>query len=553
MSLNNYSVLLALCWLVACISLSGMIPGRFEPDEFRSMKTQRAPNTEESMPVEVDYLHLPIKMWTSDFHISTVFDIKYILSKLSNVSVIDKSLSGHCHLTNTCQVDLKVINAINGIYLSPCPNRLRKLFYDVYVHDPEFQSADAYLCTHASSMCELYMPFGKPIVVVASTRYEIGRHSPSRWKTWNENLRLLAAKEGNVVAANNAYDQEYIRYFTGLGSSPRHVSYRPSSGTPNTEPTVSLLPSLCAYVQTTYRPDTRRQEILIAPGRGVNAVISAELLLTAQTRRDRDNARISSNSSTRPLSSPSDVIVSVPPIRHLRDMYPHYEYSDLASHPAMVLLPYQVSFMLFFELYQMAIPLFVPAPQLLAQWHIQHRVLSERSWGLVYGAPTRSSVLPVHPAYATSPNSLKSDPNNEFDVDAVLEWISLADFYQLPHTLIFSSLDDLMDQLSSPSLSERLQQTSRDMMAHNKGRNAAVQRQWGEVVDEVRHRKALRSAPEMSDGRGVTVTATPVRSGLRVGKRRPRGPGQGESFEEALEKQYGVRLLGKVCEGQTIQ
>lgn len=51
--------------------------------------------------------------WSSDFHISTVKDIKDILSKFK-VKIIDKSLSGHCHLTNTCENDLRVINRQNG-------------------------------------------------------------------------------------------------------------------------------------------------------------------------------------------------------------------------------------------------------------------------------------------------------------------------------------------------------------------------------------------------------------------------------------------------------
>lgn len=54
---------------------------------------------------------------------------------------------------------------------------------------------------------------------------------------------------------------------------------------------------------------------------------------------------------------------------HIRDLYPEYKYTDLSSHTAIVLLPYQVSFMSLFEFYRMEIPMFVPSPQLLASWH----------------------------------------------------------------------------------------------------------------------------------------------------------------------------------------
>lgn len=111
-----------------------------------------------------------LTLWSSDFHISPIADVKHNLKELG-VNVIDKSLSGHCHLTNTCERDLRVINKNNGINLRPCANALRKEFYDSYRVDPIMKSVDAFLCTHAASMCELFMPFQKPMIVIASTRY----------------------------------------------------------------------------------------------------------------------------------------------------------------------------------------------------------------------------------------------------------------------------------------------------------------------------------------------------------------------------------------------
>ena len=65
-----------------------------------------------------------LTLWSSDFHISPIEDIKHVVAKYG-INVIDKSLSGHCHLTGTCERDLRVINKQNGINLHPCPNRLR--------------------------------------------------------------------------------------------------------------------------------------------------------------------------------------------------------------------------------------------------------------------------------------------------------------------------------------------------------------------------------------------------------------------------------------------
>lgn len=71
-------------------------------------------------------------------------------------------------------------------------------------------NVDAFLCTHADSMCELFMPFNTSMIVIASTRYEIGRHESDRWELWNNNLRLLSANPNNIIAANNLYDQVNI-------------------------------------------------------------------------------------------------------------------------------------------------------------------------------------------------------------------------------------------------------------------------------------------------------------------------------------------------------
>lgn len=45
--------------------------------------------------------------WSSDFHIGPIADLKQIFAPLG-ITVIDKSLSGHCHLPGTCATDLKV-------------------------------------------------------------------------------------------------------------------------------------------------------------------------------------------------------------------------------------------------------------------------------------------------------------------------------------------------------------------------------------------------------------------------------------------------------------
>lgn len=52
-------------------------------------------------------------MFSADFHIGPIADVKKESSRFG-VSVIDKSLSMHCHLTNTCADDLRILSKTNG-------------------------------------------------------------------------------------------------------------------------------------------------------------------------------------------------------------------------------------------------------------------------------------------------------------------------------------------------------------------------------------------------------------------------------------------------------
>lgn len=416
-------------------------------------------------------LPIPITLWSSDFHISPIADIKSIVSKWG-VKVIDKSLSGHCHLTSTCARDLKVINQQNGISL-PCANSLRRSFYDTYREDPEFRSADAFVCTHADSMCELFMPFNRPLIVVASTRYEIGRLEASHWNRWNKNLKKIITKsEWNSVGANNQYDRAYMQYFTDF-----------------TEQQLFYLPNLCQYVTARYQYPPHRNEVLLAPYRGINAVLERKLFKTLQAFREHQMDLIAQHNMTAPATSLLGRHVPLA-IRKIADVYPnHYEYSELASHPAVVLLPYQVSIMSFFEFYHMNMPIFVPSPALLTKWHLNVHILHERTWMSVYEMPQHSSTIPRHP---NSTCSLHGDPNDEFSAAAIEEWIKLSDFYTWPHVTTFESWEDLFAKLWMADLSA----ISRRMEQYNLELKERVEGEWLRILTKVAEAKRRRLAEE---------------------------------------------------------
>ena len=194
----------------------------------------------------------------------------------------------------TCAKDLRVINSDNGMQLG---KDVIQQFYESYKHDVAMQSVTAFLCTLPVSMCEAFVPFKKSLIIIASIRYEQGRGESERWHALNSLLADVSRRPRSVLAANNLYDAKYIEYFTGL---------RPL-----------ILLNYCAYLTDSYRPT--RKQFLVAP------IHSTELYDVFFAEFDNVVMKRSLN------------LVLFP----LREMYPQYLYSDLASHRGIVYIPYQ--------------------------------------------------------------------------------------------------------------------------------------------------------------------------------------------------------------------
>ena len=64
--------------------------------------------------------------------------------------------------------------------------------------------------------------------------------------------------------------------------------------------------------------------------------------------------------------------------RQLKELYPHYEYTDIQAHRCIVMIPSQVSVLSFFEFYRLNVPVFVPSKRLLISWHLKYNLLRER-------------------------------------------------------------------------------------------------------------------------------------------------------------------------------
>ena len=284
------------------------------------------------------------------------------------------------------QRNLKVLKNVdwNGFSLDPCPNSLRSKFYEAYKLDDEFRDVDVIMCSHPAANCELYMPFNKSVIVYATTRLEFGRfdehvswrkpyinsHSKQRWFDWVQNLKVLAGRKGNFVAANNVYDAKYIEYFTGI--KPLYIpSWCGGDVNRMLEPHV-------------YRP--RRTEVLVVPYRLNLEYTREEIPVDGWPNQD------SASPSRLPLDHPlfDNLWESLQKRTNVKFVFTTmqgafpegYKTSfELTQFPVVVFIPYQVSTMFFFELYRLSIPILVPSKRLLLEWIADHRMLWERVYG----------------------------------------------------------------------------------------------------------------------------------------------------------------------------
>lgn len=398
------------------------------------------------------------RFWSSDFHIAPIADVKHVFKswdRTKDYHIYDESASGHCELEDTCASNLRVINRANGLALGVCPNELKREFWREYAHDERMETVDAFFCHHATGLCEMFMAFGRPLIAIVSTRYEIGRTDAWAWSRLNANLNAIASDPRNTIAANNRYDAEYIKHFTGLKE-------------------VRVVPNYCGYIEDTYNPTQR--EILIGPGRMSvpGKKLRDQLKLNAAIAFHKEGSLANKRKGGSPASTNNNLTLPLEFIS-IREKYGRFKYSDLAAHPAIVLIPYQVSIMSVFEYYRMGIPMFAPSPKLLAKWQHEEIVMLELTWNCVKKECDKKSSIKAHP---DSPHGDR-DPNDMSSNENIAYWIKYADFYLLPEITLYDSWKDLFEKIRNANLNE----IHKRMMALNEVQKSTIKDEWTDILD----------------------------------------------------------------------
>ena len=176
-----------------------------------------------------------MKFFNLDLHVSVIQDIATLFQELGH-EVVSKSISGHAWVFGKSADHVEVINQNSWKLID---QKLADEFYERY--KDELSDYDGFIVTHTPVFAILFEKFDKPIITVASTRYEAPySNNKEKWRWFNSKLKSMIDRNQIIPIANNKYDKYYCEYFLDKGW--QHI------------------PSICSYTKSKYNP-TKEQFI----------------------------------------------------------------------------------------------------------------------------------------------------------------------------------------------------------------------------------------------------------------------------------------------------
>lgn len=358
-----------------------------------------------------------MKFFNLDLHISVIADIKKIFNDLGH-EVDNWSISGHSHIMGR---SIDKVDFINQNTWRNIDDNLIEKFYQRYKE--ELKHYDGFIVTHTPCFSMLYEKFNKPIITVASTRFEDPfSNDMIKWMKFNNYLKTQIDNNLIIPIANNKYDKAYTELYT--------------------EREWEHIPSLCEYTKSRYTG--KNNQFLYSSRLKIN--LSDNNLL-----KDKDNT-----------------------------LKKGYKWQDLADFKGIVHIPYNASTMSIFEQYTANIPLFFPSYEFMRDLRAKYYnngVLSELSWNQVHNYSSNSTLF-NHFSHGVN------DPNDYHNNEAMMEWVRLSDFYDnenMPNIQYFNSFEHLNQLLAAVDTNS----ISNSMKEHNKQRKRVVYEKWKNILSKL--------------------------------------------------------------------
>lgn len=259
-----------------------------------------------------------MKFYNIDLHISVIEDLKTIFADLGH-TIDSDLLSNHAWVFKKTPIDFGFLNQHNWMYAD---DKTQDEFLAHYKE--KLDEYDGFIVTHTPMLSRLYNKLNKPIICIASTRYE--QPYTADKEKWEELNKILLNDNIHLIS-NNLFDVEYCNFF--LNKKPKYI------------------PSLCSYTKEKYEP-LRKESILFSKQNLEKFILNSDILESKKLGK--------------------------------------YSWKNLYNYSSIIHYPYNISTMSIFEQYCANVPLFFPSKNCLLN-SIKNGIggLSEISFRQVYG------------------------------------------------------------------------------------------------------------------------------------------------------------------------
>lgn len=314
-------------------------------------------------------------------------------------------------------------------------------FFSFYQKNPTMFNVNAFYCSFPTSLCEVYMPFNRTIIWLPAHRFTLARCSRPEIDRLIQHIQQSVQpnqQPKHFLAAGGRYDQEYIKYYTGLNAI--------------------LLPTNSFWYAFNNTKFTQtRKEILVGP-----LQLSSHPLI--------DNMIEASKKKNALLQFAT-----------AKSLYGRYQLQQLADHRAIILLPYAVLSYGITELYALGIPIFVPSIEFI----VKLKLVNDRTLidGHYCGGSLKFSDMPKQHPNSNHPYS----PEDLISSEAISYWLQFADYYQLPHIQTFSSWENLIEKL----LIADFNNINKQMYGENLKRKDKLIKDWTSIFSQIDHKPRL--------------------------------------------------------------
>ncbi|CAJ1365921.1 unnamed protein product [Effrenium voratum] len=413
--------------LPAALSQPGLIV-RKKPDHTRLPQVRRLKAV--AISYHTALIREPLTFWQHMLtHLFEVEPTLHILDATAKTAEDVARLHNHCRFIGGawCAADERLLQ-LNELFqevLLDCHTgdhkarhhflRSAQEYHDRFLrlmgNDQQLRSADFFMCGEPVLFCRLLSYFGQPVIGYISTPISVYVRSEDRAE-WYQQFYEMALDDRHIFAATTPIFAEWVAYATGID--------------------IPVIRPICSYTEVSYWPRRQRELLLL---RSVSLFWDTECVLNYFAKAVAGDEEPYTFKESTGLTEEE-----------------RKGYGAFAEFLGAVIYPYSPSQFWFYELYSMAVPIFMPSRETMPLYVSQdYSVCPDFEGHRVGHAPQR-----VH-------------PHSPFDTDdwaAMTYWTSFTDYLTMPHVIHFESVPNLITKISGHDLREVSRAMRREHMKH---------------------------------------------------------------------------------------